>query len=147
MLSSNKYYYAYINPTTGIAPGEFVSVNVPWWSKGAPGEPDKYVDWWNGARVYIFDDKTALNDSYLINKQTPATLATAGVTCKGNTVDGQRDSCLPKELGIFRVAPDSMGKYNPQSTAQLNEFTFADIGPEHPSNPNEKPFNPNSLNR
>jgi hypothetical protein len=142
-------YYAYINPTTGIAPGEFVSVNVPWWSKGAPNAPDKYVDWWNGARVYIFDDKTALNDSYLINQQTPAQLATPGVTCKGNTVGGQRDSCKPAELGIFRVAPDSMGNYNPQSPAQLNEFTFADIGPEFPSVtiPPTPPFNPNSLNQ
>ena len=133
-------YYAYINPTSGIKPGEFVSVNVPWWSKGAPGEPDKYVDWWNGARVYIFDDKAALNDSYMINQQTPAKLATPGVTCKGNKVDGQSDSCLPKELGIFRVAPDSMGNYNPQSPAQLNEFTFADIGPQ-------PDFKTNSLNQ
>jgi hypothetical protein len=140
-------YYAYINPTSGIKPGEFVSVNVPWWSKGASGEPDTYIDWWNGARVYIFDDQTALNDSYKINQQTAAKLATPGVTCKGNMVDGQRDSCLPKELGIFRVAPDSMGNYNPQSPAQLNEFTFADIGPQFPSNPNEPPFNPNSLNQ
>jgi len=140
-------YYAYINPTSGIKPGEFVSVNVPWWSRGAPGEPDKYVDWWNGARVYIFDDKTALDDSYMINQQTPAKLVTPGITCKGNTVDGQSDSCQSGELGIFRVAPDSMGNYNPQSPAQLNEFTFADIGPQFPSNPNEPPFNPNSLNQ
>jgi hypothetical protein len=106
-------YYAYINPTTGIAPGEFVSVNVPWWSRGAPGAPDNYVDWWNGARVYIFDDKAALNDSYLINKQTPAKLATPGVTCKGNKVDGQSDSCLPKELGIFSSCSGLDGKLQP----------------------------------
>jgi hypothetical protein len=136
-------YYAYINPKTGIAAGQFASVNVPWWSRGASNAPDKYVDWWNGARVYIFDDKNALNDSYMINQTTPAQLATPGVTCKGNTVDGDRDSCLSAELGIFRVAPDSMGNYNPQSPAQLNEFTFADIGPQS-GNP---PFATNSLNQ
>ena len=60
----NNDYYVYINPTTGIPKNSFASISVPWWSKRTPGAPDLYVDWWRGARVYIFDDQTALNDSY-----------------------------------------------------------------------------------
>jgi hypothetical protein len=124
-------YHVYINPKTGIpSHGEFASVNVPWWSRGVANAADKYVDWWNGARVYIFDDKTALDDSYTVDQQSPAQFATPAVTCKGNTVDGKRDSCQAAELGIYRVPPDSLGNYNSQSPAQLTEFTFADIGPQ-----------------
>src|SRR5277367_845617 len=40
----------YIDPGNGIPPGGSVSVSVPWYS-ALTGDPDKYVDWWNGGRA------------------------------------------------------------------------------------------------
>jgi hypothetical protein len=131
-------YHVYINPITGIATKEFASINVPWWSR-TQGGPDQYVDWWRAARLFVFDDKAALDDSYTEDQKTPVQFATPAVTCRGNTVEGKKDSCQAVE--IYRVAPDSPGQYNAQSPAQLTEFTFADIGDA------EHNFSFNSLNQ
>ncbi len=125
----NNDYQVYVNPKTGIAPGEFVSLNVPWWSKAMQGAADRYVDWWRAGRVIVFDDQTALNDSYKeAQKTTPVTFATAGVTCKGNKIGNTQDSCIPKELQIYLVEPSSLAEVNAQTPFQLNEYTFADVG-------------------
>ncbi len=60
-------YYIYINPTKGIPKGATASISLPWWSQPAGRVTDKYVDWWRGGRIYIFDDQTALNDSFKVN--------------------------------------------------------------------------------
>ena len=122
-------YQVYVNPKTGIAPGGFVSLNVPWWSRARLGAADRYVDWWRAGRVIVFDDQTALNDSYKeAQKTSPVSFATAGVTCKGKTIAGIRDSCIPQELQIYLVAPSSLAEVNAQTPFQLNEYTFADVG-------------------
>src|SRR5262245_20239393 len=106
----NNIYLAYINPVTGIKPGEFVSIQIPWWSKTTDGGADKAVDWWRASRIYIFDDQTALNESYLnSNKRIPAPLAAPVISC--TILLGGK--CVQNELQIFRLAPDS--------TAQIAE--------------------------
>jgi hypothetical protein len=68
-------YLIYVNGIQGIPKNEHASINIPWWSKRAeiPNDPntDVYIDWWNGARIFIFDDQNAINDSYVIDKTRP----------------------------------------------------------------------------
>ena len=102
---------------------------MPWWSKAAQGAADRYVDWWRAGRVIVFDNQTALNDSYKeAQKTTPVSFATAEVTCKGNKIGNTQDSCIPKELQVYLVEPSSLAEVNAQTPFQLNEYTFADVG-------------------
>jgi hypothetical protein len=122
-------YLAYINPLTGIKPGEFVSIQIPWWSKTTDGGVDKAVDWWRASRIYIFDDQTALNESYKFDDmnttKTKAQLAQPVISC---TMGGiANNKCIPNELEIFRLTPGSKGLIQDHTPMQLNEFTIADI--------------------
>lgn len=112
-------YYVYINPTDGIAKGDSVSIDVPWWSKRSDGSPDPYVDWWRGARVIFFDDQNALNDTYAKLKNDPQ-VAFADGSPKVKCNDGS-----PCKLQIFQVKPGD--GIDTQTPFQLNEFTFADV--------------------
>jgi len=124
--SVKNIYLAYINPTTGIPPGQFVSIQIPWYSKTTDGGDDKAVDWWRASRIYIFDDQTALNESFLnSNKRIPAPLAAPVISCTSGGIANNK--CIPNELQIFRLAPDSTAQIADATPMQLNEFTFGDI--------------------
>ncbi len=117
----NNDYYVYLNPKTGIAPGGFVSVNVPWWSR-TRGGADKYIDWWRAGRVHVFDDQVALDDSYTEAQKLPTVqFATAAITCK------QRTGNACKDVEIYQVAAGALSQIATQSPHQLNEYTFADV--------------------
>ncbi len=120
----NNDYYVYVNPKTGIAPNSFASVSVPWWSKRLPKAPDLYIDWWRGARIFIFDDQVALNDSYSLLKTTTQVAFAAGSPVVSCTKVAD-NACLPGQLQIYQV-PDAalIATHTP---FQLNEFTFADV--------------------
>ena len=57
-------YRIYINPTVGIAPRGSVTVMLPLCSQLAsnpdPTKPDQYINWWNGGRVYIYENSQVL---------------------------------------------------------------------------------------
>jgi hypothetical protein len=120
----NHDYYAYINPTTGIPHEGFAALSVPWWSKRLPDAPDLYIDWWRGARIVIFDDQTALDDSYSLLKNTGQVKTAPGspvVSCTNLA----NNECLPAHLQIFQVFPKA--EIATKTPFQLNEFTFADV--------------------
>jgi hypothetical protein len=124
-------YYVFVNPKSGIAKNSLASISVPWWSQTQPGAPDLYIDWWRAARVYIFDDQTALDDSY--KKLTSASLvkfATQSPVVSCSTASGNQ--CLPAELQIYRIPstiPQNEALYGAFTPYQLNEYTFADVSP------------------
>jgi hypothetical protein len=120
----NNTYLAFINPKTGIKNGEFVSISVPWWSKSTDRSSDPYVDWWRAGRIYLFDDQTALNDSYLDPGKTTAQLAAPVISCTTMA----RNSCVANELAIYKVPDGSSALIGDHTPFQLNEVTFADIG-------------------
>jgi hypothetical protein len=124
----NNDYYVYINPDTGIPPNGFVSINVPWWSKRQPSAPDLYIDWWRGGRLFIFDDKTALNDSYLQMKGKAKYLVQFATGSPQVACNKTKDNkCKQSELQTYQVPPRFLiAQYTP---FQLTEFTFADVAP------------------
>jgi hypothetical protein len=141
----NNTYLAYVNPVSGIKPGEFASIQIPWWSKTTDGGVDKAVDWWRASRIYIFDDQTALNESYLNSDKTPAPLAAPVISCTTGGIANNK--CVPNELQIYRVKPGSSAGVADHTPMQLNEFTFGDIPNTGLKNCNAPPPDPNcSLN-
>jgi hypothetical protein len=119
-------YHVYVNPETGIPRNSFVSIKLPFWSKREAGAPDTYIDWWRGGRVVIFDDKTALDDTYLKLKgrrQVQFAPGSPQPLCN----DSSNNSCSQAELQIYQVPPAAqIAQHTP---FQLNEFTFADVTP------------------
>ena len=122
-------YYIYINPTKGIPKGATASISLPWWSQPAGRVTDKYVDWWRGGRIYIFDDQTALNDSFKVNsgrQGQPVTFVGGSplVSCSKLA----KNVCDSTDLKIYRVNDDIVGSsIETKSPLQLNEWTFADV--------------------
>jgi len=127
-------YYIYVNPKTGIKKGETASVMLPWWTKldqVKDKAADEYVDWWRGARIYLFDDQTALNDSYTINSGNKGKqvfpVAGNGPSPKCAPASGT-NKCVPAELGVYRIQPTIIGSaIRTQTPFQLNEWTFANV--------------------
>jgi hypothetical protein len=121
---SDTYYRIYINPVNGIKPGEIASISIPWWSKVAssPAGSTPYVDWWNGGRVYIFDDRNALNDTYTADHAN-----WIGGSPTVGCSSFKPNACTGDEFGnltIYRKAEDFNDLKTP---AQLNEYTFAQV--------------------
>ncbi|MEJ8571728.1 hypothetical protein [Microbaculum marinum] len=116
-------YYVFINPAGGIRSGEFATINVPWWSKLHHSETDRYVDWWRGARVILFDDRSAMKEVFVELKKSD-TVRFAGGSPKPNCKNQMAGNAC-NHLKIYEVPP---GKgISPHLPFQLNEFTFADI--------------------
>ena len=69
-----RLYRAYINPEKGVAPGEFVSITVPFYTQLLPTTPatlgtlsGQFIDWWNAQRIFFYVGKTALTGAYNYN--------------------------------------------------------------------------------
>ena len=105
----------YIDPGNGILPGGSVSVSVPWYS-ALTGDPDKYVDWWNGGRIIIFDNKAALTQVYIRDSAhlLSTTATSSPVSCA---------ACEPRTLAIY----SDTEAYPSNIPFQLLEYTFADV--------------------
>ncbi|MEJ8571727.1 hypothetical protein [Microbaculum marinum] len=122
-LAVKNDYYIFVNPSAGLGKGEFVSIDLPWWSKRTDNAPDRYIDWWRGARVIIFDDRTALKEIYDKFNDGPEIEFANGSPQPSCNKDMKDNSC--NRLLIHQVSP-GLG-IAPHLPFQLNEFTFADV--------------------
>jgi hypothetical protein len=133
-------YLVYVNGITGIPKGEHATINIPWWSKRAetPNDPnpDVYIDWWNGARIYIFDDQDAVNDSYVIDKTRPVIFTPTSLKPSCDQTDSQSICQSTIAYQTCAAAPDGKNPCIPGTNAikgetpqQLNEYTLASVDP------------------
>jgi hypothetical protein len=134
-------YLIYVNGIQGIPEHKHASINLPWWSKRAlvNGDPntDVYIDWWNGARTYIFDDQNAVNDSYMTDKTRPVQYASPTSpmpSCDKNDLQSVCQSAIAYQT--CAAAPDGSKPCIPGTNAikaetpqQLNEYTLASVDP------------------
>ena len=113
-----EIYRVYINPSGGVAPNSSVTINVPFYSQlvsnPSPSLNNQYINWWNGGRIYIYDDPAALTAAYNQDKSNLVSPVTPGVSC-------QSSSCEP--LNIF----SSTAGLPLNDPYQLTEYTFANI--------------------
>jgi hypothetical protein len=140
-------YHVYINGTQGIPAGKYATIDVPFWSQRTPTpspsasdtsdppDPDTWIDWWNGARLYIFDDSTAVAESYTIDSRYPLKPVSGSPTV---VCDSNAGACQSAEAYIACTYKDPVGKtgcnpgsdtVDPATPAQLNEFTYASVDP------------------
>lgn len=123
-LAVKSNYYAFVNGPAGIGKDGFASIDVPWWSKRqVSAKGDRYIDWWRGARVIIFDDRTAFNEIYNALKNNPTVPLVAGSPKPGCDSGMKNNECT--DVSIFEVTPEA--EIAPHLPFQLNEFTFADV--------------------
>jgi hypothetical protein len=126
-FNNNKQSYgathlskAYVNPENGIAPHTHVSVTVPWWSK-LENDPDKYVDWYNGGRIYFFDTKAALDAAHEVDKEHRLSF----------TDGSPRVSCADCEKPLTTFSSID-GFDDTKVPFQLMEYTFTSVGTDRP---------------
>jgi hypothetical protein len=130
-------YRAYINEDKGIPAGDSVTIQVPFYTQlkdvtadDIGDDNDQFIDWWNGARVYLFDGKTALdaakitdgsNQDGSTHRPTPiAYLPTADLPI----CDPTNPICEPIDFVSYRIDPPFGVPF------ELQEFTFASaMGP------------------
>ena len=120
-FAETHYSRVYINPINGIAPHHSVHVTIPWVSE-LTNDPDKYADWWNGARLGVFDQKQALSAVYNADVKNPITIASGwpSPTCS----DCEQSSVLSG--GVLPVYSDKLAV--PATVAQqLMEFSFGGV--------------------
>lgn len=119
---TTRMYRAYLNPTTGgIPPGGSATVTVPFYSSltqnpSGGSSNDQYVDWWNGMRVYLYDNAAALQRVYNIDVQHPVTLYSNGLACESGSVCKGTLPVYASNVGIPLNDP-----------YQLTEYTFANV--------------------
>lgn len=113
-----EFYRVYINSLEGIKPRCSLEVTVPFYSQLAadpsPSLNDQYINWWNGARIYLYDDLTALKRIYDQDQSHVVSPLTPGPSCAS-------PSC--KSLKILR----SKAGLPLNDPYQLVEYTFANV--------------------
>jgi hypothetical protein len=140
----DKSFRIYINPSSGIGPGQNVAITVPLYTQLVtpvnPTQPNQYIDWWNGGTIQLFASDTttpprALTDD-LTNRpgQQPVTQIVEGAmlpTCTGN--------CQPSQpLQFFSDTAGDLPKNDP---SQLLEYTLGARVQLIVNDPNTDPTN------
>jgi hypothetical protein len=148
-LNTNPYppfpttfvYRAYINQKNGIPPKHSVEITVPFYSQlkqvttdNIGVNNDQFIDWWNAARVYLFDSRTALDAAKITDgtnldgtehRPTPIKFlagAAKPICSSDNT------TCEPINFLAYRIDPPFGVPF------ELQEYTFASAEgpPNHP---------------
>jgi hypothetical protein len=126
-------YRAYIDDTNGIAPGHSVTITVPFYTQlkdvtadDIGVDNDQFIDWWNGARVYLFDGAVALKaakitDNAPTHVPTPVTPLTGAALPTCTNSDGT--PCTVEPLSYQIDSPFGV-------PAEVQEYTFGSaVGP------------------
>src|SRR6266540_6183860 len=124
--ASSQVIRVYVNEDEGIpANGGSVDVWVPFYSRLADGtptgtHPNEIIDWWNGGRIYLYDDTDQIKKNYTNDKAKTLTPKTPG-PC----VSAVNGSCA-SQLKIFYRPHDGPTGLPATDRSQLMEYTFAD---------------------
>src|SRR5262249_9101949 len=118
----------YINPTSGIAPGQSVTLQIPLYTQIVaspnPSLPDQYIDWWTGDTIELFFNTTNTTPDALKDElddrtggcgkggecQTSLATGPGFPTCVGCAADGLQ----------FFSDTASIGKSDPSQLIEFN---------------------------
>jgi hypothetical protein len=118
----------YINPTSGIAPGQSVTLQIPLYTQIVtspnPSLPDQYIDWWTGDTIELFFNTTNTTPDALQDElddrtggcgkggecQTSLATGPGFPTCVGCAADGLQ----------FFSDTASIGKSDPSQLIEFN---------------------------
>jgi hypothetical protein len=122
----NKSFRIYINPSSGIGPGQNVAITIPLYTQLVPSVdpkmPNQYIDWWNGGTILLYSSDTATRPRALTDDLTnrpsqqpvpPPINGAVFPTCTGN--------CQPSQPLQFFSDDSDLPKADP---SQLLEYTL-----------------------
>ena len=125
-------YRAYINEKNGIPPKRYVEITVPFYTqlKRVTADDigvnnDQFIDWWNAARIYLFDGPTALDAAAITDgttadgkahRPTPITYLPNAVV---PTCSSDNSTCEPIDFLSYTIDPPFGVPF------ELQEYTFA----------------------
>jgi hypothetical protein len=114
-------YRAYIgitnkDNTTGLLPDQSVTITVPFWTQlqevtdnDIGANTDQFIDWWNAARIYLFEGATALHAAQITD---------------GTTLDGKQHSPTPIAPLDGAKAPTCVASGGATCTVTLLSYTI-----------------------
>ena len=151
--ASAQVVRVYVNGIQGIPANSSVDVSVPFYSQLSQNtdgtQPNQFVDWWNGGRVYFYDDSRQITDDYVNDSKYPV----SGPLTAGPCVGPVGASCS-SPLSIFALTtldPNVKSGLPPTDHNQLMEYTFADAitakGKPYPINLNGVGYNISSVDQ
>jgi hypothetical protein len=115
----DRNYFLFVNGAAGIPPGGSAIVTLPFFSQlvtPANGNiQNGFIDWWNGGRVFIYDDQSQVQTFFAGSTQLDHVPTPPSLSCTLPT-----GSC--SQLQITYRSDDPA----PNDHYQLTEFTFAD---------------------
>lgn len=145
VFPSDRVYRIYIGANKNNPPGDpgmaahtMATIDVPFYSKlvGSPKRDIKnqYIDWWNGGRVSINDNGTAILSDLQGDSVNPVNPTSAGPACApapGVVPVGLTYACSVSRIFFAPepTGPGSGASFQPTSPEQLTEYTFAGIDP------------------
>ena len=127
-------FRAYINFEKGVLPGEFVTIDVPFYTQLKETTEEnlgtisgQFIDWWNASRVFLYNGKTAQTGAYFYNVDengvvvSPPPVVTplpnaAVPSCAADNEYNCEDAILVRYVGGFPTGSIPF---------QLGEYTFA----------------------
>ncbi|OGT55131.1 MAG: hypothetical protein A3F17_08735 [Gammaproteobacteria bacterium RIFCSPHIGHO2_12_FULL_41_15] len=93
-ITRKDHYRLYLGGITGIPANQKLTFNLPLYTVTGSTGPmtDHYIDWWNGARVYLYGDSGAIknlynNDVSQDQAQSVKPIQVSGVAVGGVSVD------------------------------------------------------------
>jgi len=143
---SDQVYRVYVGwdsvnkVVTGMKPHTLTTINVPFYSviadNPAPDKVDNYINWWNGTRVSIIDDKKSLDDEMkrlgdkVINNADRAQLTCSDTPPSYPPLPSDyKYVCDSSTLSPTFSPTGNQAAFSPMMPEQLNEYTFGDIDP------------------
>src|SRR5437764_4988582 len=118
--TATKISRIYINPTSGIAPGQSVTLQIPLYTPNNPSPvlPDQFIDWWTGDTIELFFSSSATPPRALAELKN------------GVSPDNPNQAALPPVPGLptcngcvemlFFVDTASITKNNPSQLIEFN---------------------------
>jgi hypothetical protein len=126
--TTTKLSRIYINPTTGIAPGQSVTLQIPLYTRVMENRvlPDTYIDWWTGDTIELFFGTSA---------GPPRALTEL---LRGADPNNPNQTQLPNQSGLptcnscqmqFFVDTASIAKSNPSQLVEFNLGALQSLAP------------------
>lgn len=113
-------YRLYVGGSHGIKPGEYEIVSLPFFSTPQNNSYDQYIDWWNGVRIYMYDNPSAIvNHQGKNDQQIAINSSVQSIKCDGYM--GNK-LCANETIPVYHDKQNS--SFSNSDPMQLVEYTI-----------------------
>jgi hypothetical protein len=134
---TNRFY---INPTSGIAPGESVEITIPLFTQlvatVSPDQPNQYAEWWQGQNIQLFTSPSASPPKSYLYYYNNERGGQTELTSKASNPTWPTCTGASCELAFFS---DTKGTLKKNGPSQLLEGTMGARQDLKTTDPNKPP--------